>query len=110
MPNPVGFPSLPVQSRVDPLYIRQIVETSNRVNAGKINVTTEITLTANAATTTLTDARLSAQSYIDLSPLTSNAAAALGGVYYTNKVKGSATINHANNAQTDRTFTVLIIG
>ena len=91
--------------------MRRIVGAVNRQNSGRMNVTLEtFTLTANAATSTLTDARISAQSFIAFMPQTANAAAALGGLFVTNRLKGSATINHANNAQTDRTFTVLIIG
>lgn len=71
-----------------------------------------VTLTANAASTTITDARIRFDSFIGFQPTTANAAAELGaGTLYVDdsgRVNGSVTITHANNAQTDRTFKVLI--
>ena len=69
-----------------------------------------VTLAANAATTTLTDDRISYDSPILLQPTTSNAAAALATTYIseTGRKNGSATITHANNAQTDKTFRYFI--
>lgn len=77
---------------------------------GKINGGGEVTLTANSATTTLTDALLGTQSRIHLTPMTSNGAAALAGLYVSARAKGTATLTHANNAQTDRTFMYSIFG
>lgn len=92
--------------------IRSLSSILARALQGGINVTNEITLTAGAGSTTLTDARISPQSFIEFAPQTSNAAVekAAGSLYVSQRVNGSATIVHANNAQTDRTFTVLIIG
>lgn len=87
-----------------------LIRVLNSVLAGRLNVTAELTLTANVATTTLTDARLSAQSFIGLCPLTANAAAAVGTTYISARNEGSCVVTHANNAQTDRDFSVLIIG
>lgn len=74
--------------------------------------TTLVTLTANAASTTLSDARLRADSPVLLQPTTANAAAELGnGTLYvseTGRVNGAVVITHANNALADRTFRVLI--
>ena len=101
-----SFDALPTGA--DP---RRLVETINRHNEGKINVVYgPFTLTANAASTTLTDSRISGQSWIGLSPQTSNAAASVATTYVSAQVAGSATVDHANNAQTDKTFNVLIIG
>lgn len=110
MPKPAGFPSIAPATRADGVYVRQIAEVVARQNFGKVNVTNEVTLTASSATTTLIDARISAQSFLGFMPQTANAAAALGGLYVTDRIEGQATLNHANNAQTDRTFTVLLIG
>lgn len=104
------FPPLPELATNDPNHVRRVVENQNRQNGGKINVTAAVTLTENAATTTLTDARLSVQSFVGLMPLTANAAAALATTHVTTRLSGSCVLNHANNAQTDRSFTVLIIG
>jgi hypothetical protein len=82
--------------------------------AGCINSTTSITLTANAASTTLTDPNLTPEKFVNWDPLTANAAAELAaGTMYVltaNRGAGSWTVTHANNAQVDRTFKVLIIG
>lgn len=93
---------------------RKLAKAINAAVNGRINAVTTITLTANAATTTLTDSRISVSSFIGLTPRTANAAAELGnGTLYiadAGRLNGSAVITHANNAQTDRNYTVLIIG
>ena len=91
---------------------RKLAKGVNLVGKGKMNAVTTLTLTANVASTTLTDARITPQSFIGFQPLTSNAAAALSTTYITttNQTNGSAVITHANNAQTDRDFRILIIG
>ena len=83
---------------------------NNVLLQGKFNCGLDVTLTENAATTTLTDPRITADSVIVFMPTTSNAAAELGTLYVTGRKKGEATINHANNAQTDRTYRVGIFG
>lgn len=81
---------------------------------GKLNATGSITLTANSATTTLTDARLGIDSFIDFDPMTAHAAAdrAAGEPYVltANRTNGVFTLTHSNTADTDRTFKYLIIG
>jgi hypothetical protein len=104
--------TFPSPSRATPLeQTNSIVE---RINRGKVNASIDATLTANAATTTLVDARFASTSVLLFDPLTAHAATELAaGTMYVlaaNRTNGSATITHANNAQTDRTFRVLIIG
>lgn len=83
---------------------------------GKINAIGErtFTLTANAATTTLTDERLTSDGVVFFDPLTANAAVenAAGTLYVlsANRNNGAWTVTHANNAQTDRDLRILIIG
>lgn len=108
----MSFPRAP-RTHSDSKTHRQIL--ADRINntiAGGLNVTGEVTLTANAATTTLTDTRLSAFSAVIFTPKTANAAAEQGNgtIYVSAYIKGSCTITHANNAQTDRTFRYVIIG
>lgn len=100
-------------------FCRAIASVVNRINLGKLNAVYRVadedfTLTANAATTTLTDSRLTAFSFVGFMPKTANAAAEIGAgtLYVTNANmnNGSWTVTHANNAQTDRTFRLLIIG
>jgi uncharacterized secreted protein with C-terminal beta-propeller domain len=79
-----------------------------------MDIVTELTLTANAATSTLTWKGLSPQSVVVFDPKTANAAAELyGGTMYVltaNRGNDVWTVTHASNAQTDRTFQVAVIG
>lgn len=101
----MSYPAL--STNPDP---RRIAEAVNSILRGKTNNVTTVTLTANAATTTLTDSRIGGGSFIGFSPTTSNAAAGMTALYVSAKAKGSATLTHANNAQTDRTYDVVIVG
>ncbi len=98
--------ALPPQG-ADPRTVATIV---NNILQGKLNAVITVVLTANATTTTLTDTRITRASFIGLCPLTSNAAAALATTYVSARADQSATFTHANNAQTDRNFVVLVIG
>lgn len=91
---------------------REVSEVVNSLRTGKMNAMRAITLTANAATTVITDPRLTGSSFIGFCPLTANAAAEIGAgtLYVSSRGKFTATLTHANNAQTDRNFTLLIIG
>jgi hypothetical protein len=81
---------------------------------GKMDVVSELTLTANAATSTLNWRGLSPQSVVVFDPKTANAAAELyGGTMYVltaDRGNDAWTVTHANNAQTDRVFQVAVIG
>ena len=103
-----GYPGVSYIEDKDALQ-RQLVDVVNRLLLGKTNNTGTVTLTANAATTTLTDARISGQSVILLMPTTANAAGALATTYLNTFTKGSCVINHANNAQSDKTFTYVVV-
>lgn len=96
------------------VYARKQYDALFRVMQGKTQNVIELTLAANAATTTLTDSRISLQSCFGYDPRTANAAAELGaGTLYAldaNRAKGSVTFTHANNAQTDRTYFLSITG
>lgn len=91
---------------------RKLAKGINGVLQGKLNAVTTLTLTANAATSTITDARLTPKSFIGYMPTTANASAEIGAgtIYISARTVGSATVTHANNAQVDRTYTLLIIG
>lgn len=92
----------------------------NSAMRGKINALYEVggsrtfALTANAATSTISDERIHPDCVLLFVPLTANAAAELYGatmyVLTANYGVGSATITHANNAQADREFRVVILG
>lgn len=111
-----GVPSVAQFDGDAKLLFRRLSSVVNTILQGKINAVTTVTLTAGTTTTTITDARITSKSFIGLTPTTANAAAAIPTTYISSQMtgtgttQGTATITHANNAQTDRTFNILIIG
>jgi hypothetical protein len=103
-----GFPGLPVGGG----DARQVAAVVNRLAQGKLNCTGSLTLAAGAASTTVNDPRATAGSIVLLMPTTANAAAELGNgtLYVSARAKGSFTLVHANNAQTDRAFDYALMG
>lgn len=108
------YPAVPGFTGNIPSWIQRASTVINNILQGKMNVSTTLTLDANAASTTITDARIGFETHVILTPTTANAAAELGnGTLYiseTSRVNGSVVVTHANNAQTDRTFRVSYIG
>jgi hypothetical protein len=104
-----AYPAVPREGLPPKEHLKALSEAVNGILQGKINVTGALTLTANAASTTLTDRRINPDSVIVLMPKTANAAAALAT---TSIVPGdqTATVTHANNAQTDREFRYAVLG
>jgi hypothetical protein len=118
-----GYRGLEPPPRANPANVPQVVgltaqwlngvrDVTNNMLQGKVNVTLDVTLTANSATTTISDPRIGGGSAILLCPMTANAAAELaaGGIYVSSIGKQTATLTHANAATTDRTFRIVIIG
>jgi hypothetical protein len=70
------------------------------------------TFAAGVASTTFVDARIAITSALLPQPCTANAAAAMNTWWIdeTTRVRGQVTVNHANNAQVDRTFRWKIAG
>ena len=71
------------------------------------------TFTPSASSTTFTDARITPGSILIPQPITANAAAAMNTWWIDETIprtRGVATVNHASNAQTDRTFRWKISG
>ena len=91
---------------------RQIAMWMREVHQGRLANTATITLTANAASTTVSDYRAGANSFIGFTPQTANAAAEIGAgtMYVATQGKQTFTITHANNAQADRTFRYCLLG
>ena len=107
-----GFP-LASESGVNPeQHRREIARAANRALGGKLNNIAEVTLTASVASTTVTDSRVSTQSFIGFMPTTANAATEIFGatMYVSTRSDGSFVITHANNAQVDRSFVYAILG
>lgn len=105
-----GYPTVSPFDEDEARHRRQIAEVVGNLMNGKSNNTGSVTLTANAATTTLSDARIGANSTILLMATTANAAGALATTYFDNFLDGSCRVNHANNAQADKTFRYAVIG
>ena len=107
-----GRQAVPIDWADEAEHRRKLAEAINRVIQGKLLSVGDVTLTASQATTTLNDQRIGVESFIGFMPITANAAAEIGSgtLFVTNRNKGSATLNHANNAQTDRDFVYCIIG
>ena len=89
---------------------RKIAEKTNQALQGKLLNVGQVTLRANFATTNLKDQRIGTESFIGFMATTANAAAEIGTLYVTGRTQGAATLNHANNAQTDRDFVYIVIG
>jgi hypothetical protein len=99
----------------DPIeWLRRTEPVVNGLMQGKSNNYGTVTLTANAASTTVTEApnRISSSCVILFMPTTSNAAVANQTMYVSNRdpANNQFTITHANNAQSDKTFRYVIIG
>ena len=77
---------------------------------GKILATGSVTLTDSSATTTLTDLRIGPNSVILFMPTTANAATGWTALYVSARGKQTATLTHANNAETDRTYAYAVLG
>ena len=93
-------------------FLTQLRDVVNNLLRGKLNATIDVTLAANAASTTVRDPRIGGGSGIYLGPLSASAAAEIGActVYVSALAAETATIAHANTAQTDRSFRLLVIG
>lgn len=105
-----GYPIVPEVMPNEVEHRRALARAANGATSGRLNAVTQVTLAASSTTTTLTDARIGANTFIGFSPLTSDAAAALSGLYVSSQQKGQATLTHASAASVDRTFSVLLIG
>lgn len=91
-------------------HLTMIADAVNGLIDGKLNVVGTLTLEANTTTTTVADNKFESNMVPWLMPSSANGAAALTNVYVSARTKGSFTLTHANNAQTDRTFLYVRIG
>lgn len=102
------IPFVPVTFSDEKEHRRKLAEAIRRIFEGRVEWSMPVTLTANSATTTVSHPRLRSDSHLSFMPTTSNAAGGVGGLYVSSQGDGTATLTHANNAQTDRVFNVLI--
>lgn len=106
----------PKQHEREAEHRKLLAESIWNIQDGKLYCSGEVTLTANAATTVVTDRRLGFGTVILFMPITANAATELyGATMYVLEANidprnSQFTITHANNAQTDREFRYILIG
>lgn len=106
-----GYPVPPPNMGNERAHRELIAQCLQGAMQGKLNAVTKVTLTPSATTTTITDARIGAETHFSFSPLTLNAVTALAsGLYVSSQQKGSAVLTHASSANADQTFSVLMIG
>lgn len=112
MPGPTtGRHALPTDLADERQHRRLIATALNGAMQGHINCGKTVTLVANAASTTVVDARINLLTAVLACPLTADAAAEIGaGTMYFTPAVGQVVITHANNAQADRTFNLAMIG
>lgn len=98
-------------------HLGELARAVNLLGEGKSGNVLTVTLTANSATTTVVTqagVRIGPNSAFHFDPMTANARTELGsGQPYattSDRLIGQVTFNHTNNAQTDRTFRVTVIG
>lgn len=106
------FPARPLVDEWMPdvgQHIRQIARVLNETQRGHINIGFMTTLTPSATTTVITDARISLQTAVHLSPLTASAAVAYPSIY-TVPEAGLATIHHPSAVAADQNFMTTIVG
>ena len=92
------------------LYI--IVNAVRQLMQGRSNAAGSLTLAAGAASTTVTAPNCAPTAQVFLFPRTAHAAAELaaGGCFVSAVASGAFTLTHANNPQTDRTFSYVCLG
>lgn len=109
--QPVGRPGVQLSNGDETDHRRQLAQAVNRINQGHLNCTLFVTLDPGVTETPVVDSRISPQTSFIFHPTTANAAADVAsGQLYAVCTNGSAVIHHANNADTDRTFTIGMLG
>ena len=108
----MSFPGVRISFRTWQEAVRALSEAVNRILNGKLNATIEVTLDAGETSTTVSNPRLTATSFIGFCPLTATAATTImgGGLYVSSQDTGELILAHLDEASTDRTFRLLIIG
>ena len=108
----IGFPLVSENIDDDKLHRQKLAQAINRTIGGKLNIVGEITLNDGSTSTDLVDKRITVFSVIRLMPLTANAAAVQGSIWFdaTTQQNEFVTIKHSNSANTDMTFRYVIIG
>lgn len=106
MPIPYLFVDDPDERR----HRERLASAVNALIAGKLDAVGTFTLTANDATTTVSDNKFESNQVVIWAPTTANAAGAMTNLYLSARDRGSFTLTHANTATTDRTFLYVRLG
>jgi hypothetical protein len=77
---------------------------------GRSSATGTVTLAAGATSTVVAAPNCGTQSFVWLSPMTADAAAAVASTFISSVGQGMFTISHASAASTDRTFAYVALG
>lgn len=90
----------------------KIVSAIQQLSAGRSNAVGSVTLTQNAATTTVTAPNCAEGSTVLLFPTTANAATEFGAgtIYVSTISNGSFVLTHVNSATAGRTFRWVCLG
>lgn len=91
-------------------WFKVLAQAINNLNNGRSSNMGTFTLTANAASTVVTDNLFESNQVVIWSPTTANAAGALATTYVSARAKGSFTLTHTNDAQVDKTFLYVRVG
>lgn len=93
-------------------FLRNITRVVNNIMRGKTNNTGEVTLTASASSTVVTDPFVGGDSTIQLIPTTANAAleASSGALYISAVGDQTFTVSHSSSSHIDKTFKYVVIG
>lgn len=100
---------VPGRNNQDLTKINQAIE---QIDQGRLNCSGTFTLAAGATTTTVAAPTVASGTDITFSPMTADAAAALGTTFIlaANVAAGSFIVSHATGVSTDRTFSYVAIG
>ena len=102
-------PQIPASGDSD---LRRIVESVRSIFRLRLDAAGEVTLAINAASTTVIDTRVGANSAIVLQPMAAVSATEQGNgtVYISSITSGGFVITHANNATAGRIFRYIVMG
>lgn len=108
----VSRPAVPLVHGDETEHRRLIAQTVNEILFGRLNNAGTVTLTANQATTAVTDKKVGGASKVFLTPTSASAATewGAGSIYISAVGDGTFTITHVNSATADRTFGYAILG
>jgi len=105
------FPLPPKDLHDVPKFLRVLSTVLSNAMLGRTNNVLDVTVDANQAATTVTDSRIGVYTVAVCVPTTANASAiAVPYRDFSSPVNGSMSLVHANDANADKTFKVILVG